>query len=85
MCLISMKFCKVAILFFKVMFTILIIGNFDLHSDSSYRCSRPEVFCEKGVLRNFTIHRKTPAPESLFLSISSKFISMSPNLMNFIP
>ena len=31
------------------------------------RRSRPQVFCEKGVLRNFPkIHRKTPEPESLF-------------------
>ena len=27
------------------------------------RSSRPDVFCRKGVLRNF--HRKTPVPESL--------------------
>ena len=31
------------------------------------RISHPEMFCKKGVLRNFTkIHRKTPVPESLF-------------------
>ena len=66
MCLISMKLFKVAILFFKVMFTIFIIGNFDLHADSSYRCSRPEVFCEKGVLRNFTKFIEEHLRQSLF-------------------
>ena len=31
------------------------------------RSSRLEVFCKKGVVRNFAkIHRKTPVPESLF-------------------
>ena len=25
--------------------------------------SRPETLCKKGVLRNYKIHRKTPAPE----------------------
>ena len=31
-----------------------------------YRRSHPDVFCKKGILRNFTkIYRKTPVPESL--------------------
>ena len=35
------------------------------------RSSRPEVFCKKFVLKNFTkIHRKTPVPESFFNKIA---------------
>ena len=34
-----------------------------------YRSSRPEVFCKKGVLKNFVkFTGKTPVPESLFLT-----------------
>ena len=43
--------------------TKVLTNSFDIRS----RSSRPEVFCKKGVLRNFPkIHRKTPVPESLF-------------------
>ena len=38
----------------------------DKHKLYQVRSSRPEVFCKKGVLRIDKIHRKTPAPESLF-------------------
>ena len=32
-----------------------------------FRSSRSEMFCKKGVFRNFAkIHRKTPVPESLY-------------------
>ena len=38
-----------------------------LRMNTLFRSTRPEVFCEKGVLRNFTkIHRKTLVPEPLF-------------------
>ena len=34
------------------------------------RSSRPEVFCKKGILRNFAkIHRKAPAPEPLLIKL----------------
>ena len=40
--------------------------------DRWVRSRRPEVFCKKGVLRNFTkTHRKTPVPASLFTYNSS--------------
>ena len=36
-------------------------------SETPDRSSRPEVFCEKGVLRNFAkFTEKKPVPESLF-------------------
>ena len=35
--------------------------------EAASRSSRLDVFCKKGVLRNFAkIQRKTPVPESLF-------------------
>ena len=62
----------------KIPFT-LSFTNYEFFSDSKtpnvalwvndrwVRCRRPEVFCKKGVLKNFTkIHRNTPVPESLF-------------------
>ena len=38
-----------------------------LFSTDTIQKHPPEVFCKKGVLRNYAkIHRKTPVPESLF-------------------
>ena len=34
--------------------------------DISLRSSRPELFCKKGVLRNFAKSQKAPVLESLF-------------------
>ena len=44
----------------------------------NYRSSRQEVFCEKGVLRNFAkIHRKRPVPESLFSKVAGLRLATS--------
>ena len=50
--------------------TVEITKKYREHNDpdSPDGSSRPEVFCKKGVHKNFRkIHRKTPVPESLFL------------------
>ena len=46
--------------FFTAFFKVLQSLN------SKTRSSGPEVFCKKGVLKNFTKFHKTPVPESLF-------------------
>ena len=38
------------------------------------RSSRREVFCKKGVLRNFAKFTKTPVPESLYNKVACNFI-----------
>ena len=41
-------------------------------ANETFRSSRPEVFCKKGVLGNFTkIHRKTRVSESLFNTVET--------------
>ena len=43
-----------------------IFSYFAAYFTSLYRSSRPDVFCKKGVLRNFTkLTGKTPVPEYL--------------------
>ena len=66
MCLMSMKFFKVVIIFFRVIFPIFIIGNFDLHTLILHTEAVIRRCLVKGVLRNFTKSTGKHLCQSLF-------------------
>ena len=61
------KFAKLTGKHFVPELLFLIKLQTGTNSNHSLTSSRPEVFCKKGVLTNFTkIHMKTSVPECLF-------------------
>ena len=58
-------------------------SNTEVDKQKPVRSSHPDVFCKKGVLRNFAKFTRRPVPESLAQVFSCEFCGISMNTFSY--